>query len=217
MSSSSTTTEPSRAGGTAETEARADQEATTTEREAPPEQAPPEPALPLDQIFDVLKNKRRRVVLQYLEDEETPVSMSDLSEAVAAEENDKPVAQLSSDERKRVYVGLYQCHLPKMDSMDIVSFNKPRGLIELAENHDLVKPYLQDEDIEPVRQDRWARRYLLLSGLGLLALLIAVTTGGESVLRATFAGLVVAFAGCSVWYYRTVRASIEDGAAAETD
>jgi hypothetical protein len=100
-------------------------------------------ALPLDQTFELLKNQRRRYVLQYLESEGEPVSLSELAEQIAAWENDKEVRLISSSERKRVYVGLYQCHLPKMDDMGAISFNKPRGIIERGDTADCLTPYLQ--------------------------------------------------------------------------
>ena len=93
-------------------------------------------------MFEILKNQRRRYVLKYLKEVDDTVSMSDLAEEIAAWENDKEVSQLSSSERKRVYVGLYQCHLPKMDSMDVVSFNKPRGRIERGANADVFDDYI---------------------------------------------------------------------------
>jgi len=63
----------------------------------------------------VAENKRRRRVLQYLLDVDDEITLDVLAERIAAEENGKDIKQISSQERKRVYVGLYQCHLPKMD------------------------------------------------------------------------------------------------------
>ncbi len=98
--------------------------------------------LPLDQAFGILKNKRRRYVLKYLRTSEEPVSLGEVAEQIAAWENDKEVPQISSSERKRVYVGLYQCHLPKMDGVDVVSFDKARGTIEVGENASTVYRYI---------------------------------------------------------------------------
>jgi hypothetical protein len=122
-----TRTDLEESAGELETESIATDESTTLE---------------LDQVFEILKNQRRRYVLKYLKEVDDTVSMSDLAEEIAAWENDKEVSQLSSSERKRVYVGLYQCHLPKMDSMDVVSFNKPRGRIERGANADVFDDYI---------------------------------------------------------------------------
>jgi hypothetical protein len=125
-------------------------------------------ALPLDQAFGILKNQRRRHVLEYLYEADGAVSLSEVAEQIAAWENDKEVRQISSSERKRVYVGLYQCHLPKMDDVGVISFNKPRGIIELGENAKGLYKYLDtdDETAEPP----WHRYSVALSLGGALLL-----------------------------------------------
>ncbi|MFB6358651.1 MAG: hypothetical protein ABEJ96_06540, partial [Thiohalorhabdaceae bacterium] len=52
--------------------------------------------------------------------------LGDLAEHIASIENDKPEVALSSTERKRVYVALYQCHLPKMDDIGVIDFDEDR-------------------------------------------------------------------------------------------
>ncbi len=101
--------------------------------------------LSLDEIFELLKNERRREVIRYLlEDVDGHATLSELAEHIAALENEIAINQLSSDQRKRVYIGLYQCHLPKMDEMGTIDFDKNRGTIEI--NHSSVSqllPYLE--------------------------------------------------------------------------
>jgi len=125
--------------------------------------------LGLDEVFEILKNQRRRHVLRYLRETGDPVSLSDLSEQIAAWENDKEPRQISSSERKRVYVGLYQCHLPKMDSMDIVDFNKPRGIIEPGENIERFYVYLDVAAGEAERN--WSGYYAAFSTVAVVAFL----------------------------------------------
>jgi hypothetical protein len=138
---------------------------------AAPSATSEEQALPLDQTFELLKNQRRRYVLHYLESEDGPVSLSELAEQIAAWENDKEVRLISSSERKRVYVGLYQCHLPKMDDMDAISFNKPRGIIERGANAECLTPYLQPEEDTPDTVDDRYYGGLAVAGLSLLTVL----------------------------------------------
>ena len=81
--------------------------------------------LPLDVIYGLLSNERRRRTLHYLETvQET--TLGELAEHLAAVENDKPVEAVSSEERKRLYICLYQCHLPKLDEADAVEFEEAR-------------------------------------------------------------------------------------------
>lgn len=151
-----------------------------------------ESELELDQVFEILKNQRRRYVLQYLNEVDDTVSMSDLAEEIAAWENGKDVSQLSSSERKRVYVGLYQCHLPKMDSMGVVSFNKPRGLIESGPNADVFDEYLQSDASD--EGPAWHRVHATVAGASvvLLGLALAAQAVVAGPIVATAALLVVA-------------------------
>jgi hypothetical protein len=153
--------------------------------------------LSLDVMFEVLKNERRRFVLRYFDENEGPVALGDLAEHVAARENDKPVRELSSGERKRVYVGLYQCHLPKMDDAGIVDFNRNRGRIELGPNADLLDEYLETET-EPERP--WPRYYLGIAAAG--SVLFTAGQVGlypfEWVTSLVVALVIAAFAGCAL-------------------
>lgn len=160
--------------------------------------------LPLDQLFDLLKNERRRLVLSYLREHEQPVSTSDLAEHVAAHETGKPVERITSNERKRAYVGLYQCHLPKMDGMNVVEFNKPRGLVWLGENASTVYPYLTSAGASGVRDDtRWALRYLLVSATAAALLLTLATTGNRTVTALGLGIIVLGYGICSALHLRT--------------
>ena len=156
-----TETEPLSEPTDADVEQSDDDQATESE----PDQSEETESLPLDQVFEILKNKRRRTVLQYLETHEEPVSLSDLAEHVAADENDTTVRQVTSRERKCAYVGLYQCHLPKMDNMDIIDFNQNRGRIELGRNASQLEEYL---DYSESTARPWPLFYGSVAGAGSL-------------------------------------------------
>jgi len=89
---------------------------------------------PLDLVFGILKNSRRREVLKYLRRREEPVGTGNLAEHIAASENETTPRELTSKQRKRVYVALYQCHLPKMDDAEVVDFDNDRGTVELGDD-----------------------------------------------------------------------------------
>lgn len=83
-----------------------------------------------DDVFHILQNPRRRAVLRYLREEGADeFQVREVAETVAAWEHETTVDQLSSGERQRVYVSLYQSHLPKLDAHDIISYDQSRGLI----------------------------------------------------------------------------------------
>jgi DNA-binding transcriptional ArsR family regulator len=123
----------------------------------------------LDATFELLKNRRRRLVLRHLETASQPVSIGDLAEHVAAAENGIRRNELSSQQRKRVYISLYQSHLPKMDEADAIQFDQDRGTISLTDTADAFYEFL---DGAP---DRTASHWLPMSRDWRLA--VALVTG----------------------------------------
>ncbi|QLK26476.2 hypothetical protein HYG81_02325 [Natrinema zhouii] len=145
--------------------------------------------LSLDDIYHLLQTKRRRDVLRYLHEEGGRVRLRDLAEQVAAWEQETAVENLSSDERQRVYISLYQSHLPKLDNHGIVNYDKDRGWVEPTPLVARLQPYLEP----PYRtqsSERWPRRYavtITLCGL----FLGAIAAGIVPVSGLVGAGLVL--------------------------
>jgi hypothetical protein len=127
-------------------------------------------------VFDVLKNERRRTVIRYLHEHAGSADLSDIAEHVAARENDITVQQLSSQERKRVRIALYQCHLPRMDSLGVIEFDKHRGTIELRDAASEIQVYL-DLDPETTRPTDSSDRTVFVLAVAVAALVTAGTVG----------------------------------------
>ena len=90
---------------------------------------PGECRLPTDEIFGILSTERRRRILEYMAETGPETTLADLADVIAAAENDTEVRLVSSQERKRVYVALYQTHLPRMDAADVIDFDSSRGTV----------------------------------------------------------------------------------------
>jgi hypothetical protein len=161
--------------------------------------------LPLDSVFELLKNQRRRHTLRFLRNAEGSVTLSDLAEHVAALENDTTPRELSSDQRKRAYVGLYQCHLPKMDELDAVEFNRDRGLIELGPNAAQLQPYLETDE-DDSRTESWPTYYLGFAATAAVFLGFAALFGYRYGLTADVVAVlsVVGFSGLAFVHRRSV-------------
>jgi hypothetical protein len=95
-----------------------------------------------DLVFELLKNQRRRRVIEHVRSHDG-VTLGQLAEAIAAVENDTSVAALSADERKRVYIGLYQTHLPKMDDAGVIVYDRDAGAVSPGPAMDQIAPYLE--------------------------------------------------------------------------
>ena len=114
------------------------------------------------EIFDVLRNQRRRFVLQYLKRNETPVELGPLATQVAAWEYDTTVDEVTSAQRKRVYTTLQQTHLPKMDESGIVEYDSSLGTICSTESTEDLSVYLE---IVPGNEFAWREYYLSLGAV----------------------------------------------------
>lgn len=127
------------------------------------------------EIFDVLRNQRRRFVLHYLEhfDGEGPVELGELATQVAAWEYDVPATSVTSTQRKRVYTTLQQSHLPKLDEAGIVKFDSNRGTVCATDIVGDLTIYLE---VVPGNEFAWHEFYLGLGAVG-CALMAAVWAG----------------------------------------
>ena len=121
------------------------------EQAAPSEAGEDAGSLSTDEIFHLLQNQRRRRVLQYLHDHDDGqgVDMRDVVEWVAAIEHDTTVQALRSEERQRVYIALYQSHLPKLADAGVIEYDQRKGWIETTDMTPQFEQYVvEDEDTE---------------------------------------------------------------------
>lgn len=122
-------------------------------------------SLPLDVLFEVLSNERRRLAIRYLLTVSERTTLSELAEHIAGLENDKQPAELTSMERKRVYVCLYQHHLPKLADVDAIEFDGQRKTVLAGENLALFAEFLErDRRSAATREERPRPVRLLLAG-----------------------------------------------------
>lgn len=94
-----------------------------------------------DAIHEILSNPRRRAALRIL-DENGPMEKGELSTLVAADEYDKDPEQLTSDERKRVHISLYQQHNDVLKDANVINSN---GEIMLTQKADDLLWHLEAE------------------------------------------------------------------------
>lgn len=155
-----------------------------------------------DDIFEILSNHRRRMVLYHLQEAATPLAVNELAEHVAAMENEISVDDLTSQQRKRVYVSLYQTHLPKMAQMGLIDYDQEEGMVALTSRTADINRYL-GEGQESKRPWRFAALALgaLVVAFGVIAVLdtsideaVIILTAGATILLATI--------GLQYWRYQ---------------
>lgn len=121
-------------------------------------------SLTQDTVHHLLSNRRRRNILRYLADVDGATTLSNLAAQIAAWEHDVPLTEVTSEQRKRVHISLFQAHLPKLDAEGIIDHDQDRGRVELAEEADELVGYLEDDEQEILK---WNRFYLALAVLSL--------------------------------------------------
>ncbi|QDX39990.1 hypothetical protein [Salarchaeum sp. JOR-1] len=132
-----------------------------------------ETTLTPDDVFRTMSNQRRRYAFDYLRDADSPVPLRDLSEHVAALENDVTPPELTRQQRKRVYTALHQTHLPMMDSLGVVEYDQHRTTVQLTAAAREVEVYVE---VVPEHHFTWAEYYGLLAAFA-AAVALAVQQG----------------------------------------
>lgn len=112
-------------------------------------------------LFSVLSSHRRRYVLYACNQADGETTLSDVAEQVAAWEYDKPIAEITSKERKRVYTSIQQHHLSKLEDAGLITVDGDRlAATEKANNLDVYLEVVPEETVP------WSVYYLGLTVLG---------------------------------------------------
>lgn len=119
--------------------------------------------LPKSEVFELLSADRRQAVLLYLNATDGTADLGELAEHIASQECDCRPTELSSQQRKRVYVGLYQCHLPKMADAGVIEYDSDRGNVALNDRSDRLLQYLYFEEDQSSDETEGVLRRLLSS------------------------------------------------------
>jgi len=168
--------------------------------------------LTADTVFTTLSNPRRRYVLQYLSEVEGQTTLRELSEQVAAWENDKTVEEIDRKERRRVYTALQQTHLKKMHEAGIVDYDRDRGDVALTGHAEDLRIYME---ILEGNEIPWSEYYLALASVcGAIVTAAWLGVFPTAIPDLAYAGVVVALfaisAGVHVVVMRRRRVEIAD-------
>ena len=80
--------------------------------------------LTVEDAVSVITNSRRRHIITLIEDRDGKMSVGELAEAIAAIEADKKIPEVSSEERKNVYIALTQLHLETLEENGAVTYHE---------------------------------------------------------------------------------------------
>ena len=118
------------------------------------------------EIHDILRNWRRRMVIQELKSNAGSTTLRALAETLAeAESGESPPPR---NVRNSVYNSLHQTHLPKLDDAGVVTYDRDRKTVSLESQARDVNLYMEVVTRYGIT---WATYYRRLMTLALLTLL----------------------------------------------
>ncbi|USZ73073.1 DUF7344 domain-containing protein [Natronosalvus halobius] len=85
----------------------------------------------LDEVFELLKDQRRRYALYYLYEKDGPVAVSELVKAIEKWEADPPKTSGRLDRFEEIALELKHHHLPKSAEVDFVQYDKEQEVIQV--------------------------------------------------------------------------------------
>lgn len=93
----------------------------------------------VDRIMEALQNGHRRRVLTAIQ-EDAPLSVADATRSVAAD------SDCGEGRTASVRVMLHHAHLPKLEAMDFICWNREDGTISEGPAWDEIVPFVQQGD-----------------------------------------------------------------------
>lgn len=147
-----------------------------------------EGSLGQDEVFEILSSARRRYAISILLQNDEPMALTELAEEIAAIEGDTTVGDLEKQQRKRVYVSLYQTHIPKLADAGVVDYDADSGNVTLARGAQEIDTYLSEGN----EQRSWQQFYLGLSLI--IGVVLVLNVAGVSLFGMIPAAAVAAVA-----------------------
>lgn len=129
------------------------------------------------------------MLLYYLRENGGSATVKELAEQIAALENDLEVGELQHQQQKRVYVSLYQTHVPKLEETGIIEYDESQGMVRLTARAGEFDSYLTTDSES---EYPWQFHYFGLAMVGgLLFVLSSVGVPGFAALSTVWLGVVL--------------------------
>ena len=102
-------------------------------------------ALSVYDIRHLLSNRRRDLIIHHMAANDGRAEFSELVDVVAEDVYGEPVDTISGEDRHKVYISLYQSHLPKLQDAKIIDYERKSGEMWFGEAAEDVLAYLKSE------------------------------------------------------------------------
>lgn len=98
--------------------------------------------LSLVDVCELLAVQRRQYALRWLIDHGQAVALSDLAEAVAVREHERPLSEIPAETVQTISMSLHHAHLPKLVEAGAVDYEHEQNLVRLSQPTDLIERVL---------------------------------------------------------------------------
>lgn len=112
----------------------------TTETPTPTRRPSPSADPPAAEIFPLLADERRRIVIHYLTRQVGAVSVEDLADHLAFREGTRDEEAI-----ERILINLHHSHLPRLADSGLVRFDRERKTVTGRATLEAVRPFLDLE------------------------------------------------------------------------
>lgn len=123
------------------------------------------------EIYEILANRRRRETIRHLSltPEGGPISLRELSETIATRETDESPPPRTA--RESVYNSLHQTHLPKLEELGVVTYDRETREVRLRERARDVNLYME---VITEHGLTWSEIYRTIGVIGLTIVVAAL-------------------------------------------
>lgn len=94
-------------------------------------------------VLRSLSDTRRRSILRLLHDRSSPVGTGELATNLVAEEQDKPLVEVTRDEVQTVRIDLVHTQLSRLEAADLIEWNRQEDTVSTANHPALSDPKLK--------------------------------------------------------------------------
>lgn len=90
--------------------------------------------LELDDVFEALGHARRRYLLYTLVQGNSEETLPEMATKIVAWEQEKPVSEVTEEERRQVQASLYHSHVPKLADLGVLTYRQDENIVVQAQN-----------------------------------------------------------------------------------
>jgi hypothetical protein len=150
------------------------------------------------EVYDILRNDRRRFVIERLQQNDGRATVGSLADRLASEESGE--SPPPKNVRQSVYVSLHQTHLPRLDEAGVVAYDSESKVVELLDGAEAVTVYMEVVEKHGLSTNELYAALSVLGLLSVLASLLAVPGFGWLAPTLVGAGFLAVIALTAIYY-----------------